>query len=111
MSHVTLFTDWSLLLAITISFLLPFVFCPLHRTEDVGLNIPRVIINQLKWLDRVMDSKVVIFMIIGSGGQSHRRHGRCIAALVFFFFYFFVFNNTQEGVLSKHKLVTVVYKL
>lgn len=27
---------------------------------DGGLSVPRIIINQLKWLDRVVDSKVVI---------------------------------------------------
>ncbi|XP_053725333.1 Fanconi anemia group D2 protein isoform X2 [Synchiropus splendidus] len=29
----------------------------LDGTGDLGLSIPRIIINQLKWLDRVMDSK------------------------------------------------------
>ncbi|XP_041638760.1 Fanconi anemia group D2 protein isoform X2 [Cheilinus undulatus] len=29
----------------------------LDGTGDVGLSIPRIIINQLKWLDRVVDSK------------------------------------------------------
>uniref|UniRef100_UPI003AAD53E2 Fanconi anemia group D2 protein n=1 Tax=Centroberyx gerrardi TaxID=166262 RepID=UPI003AAD53E2 len=28
-----------------------------NGTGDGGLNIPRIIVNQLKWLDRVMDSK------------------------------------------------------
>lgn len=36
-----------------------------HSTGDGGLSIPRIIINQLKWLDRVVDSKVVISVMIG----------------------------------------------
>lgn len=36
----------------------------LHSTGDGGLSIPRIIINQLKWLDRVVDSKVVISVIM-----------------------------------------------
>uniref|UniRef100_A0A8C9U1D7 FA complementation group D2 n=1 Tax=Scleropages formosus TaxID=113540 RepID=A0A8C9U1D7_SCLFO len=31
-------------------------FCPLDMGEN-GVNIPRIIVNQLKWLDRIMDSK------------------------------------------------------
>lgn len=31
---------------------------PPHSTGVAGLSIPRIIINQLKWLDRVVDSKV-----------------------------------------------------
>lgn len=37
----------------------------LHSTGDGGLSIPRIIINQLKWLDRVVDSKVVISVTMG----------------------------------------------
>lgn len=37
----------------------------LHSTGDGGLSIPRVIINQLKWLDRIVDSKVVISVMTG----------------------------------------------
>ncbi len=37
----------------------------LHSTGDGGLSIPRIIINQLKWLDRVVDSKVVISVMMG----------------------------------------------
>lgn len=33
----------------------------LLSTADGGLSVPRVIINQLKWLDRVVDSKVAIW--------------------------------------------------
>lgn len=36
-----------------------------YSTGDAGLSIPRVIINQLKWLDRVVDSKVVISVTMG----------------------------------------------
>lgn len=35
-------------------------FAPFHSTGEGGLSIPRIIINQLKWLDRVVDSKVVV---------------------------------------------------
>nr|XP_046239793.1 Fanconi anemia group D2 protein isoform X2 [Scatophagus argus] len=33
------------------------IFSVFHSTGDGGLSIPRIIINQLKWLDRVVDSK------------------------------------------------------
>ena len=36
-----------------------------HRAGDGGLSVPRIIINQLKWLDRVVDSKVVISLMTG----------------------------------------------
>lgn len=36
-----------------------------HSPADGGLSIPRIIINQLKWLDRVVDSKVVISVMMG----------------------------------------------
>uniref|UniRef100_A0A8C9W8I8 FA complementation group D2 n=1 Tax=Scleropages formosus TaxID=113540 RepID=A0A8C9W8I8_SCLFO len=32
-------------------------FCPLELKLKNGVNIPRIIVNQLKWLDRIMDSK------------------------------------------------------
>lgn len=32
----------------------------LPSNVDGGLSVPRIIINQLKWLDRVVDGKVVI---------------------------------------------------
>lgn len=35
-----------------------------HSTGDGGLSISHIIINQLKWLDRVVDSKVVIFLMM-----------------------------------------------
>lgn len=31
-------------------------------TED-GLNVPRLIINQLKWLDRIIDCKVLYWIL------------------------------------------------
>lgn len=37
----------------------------LRSSADGGLSIPRIVINQLKWLDRVVDSKVVISVMIG----------------------------------------------
>lgn len=37
----------------------------LLSTVDGGLSLPRIIINQLKWLDRVVDSKVVISVTKG----------------------------------------------
>lgn len=37
----------------------------LLSTVDGGLSVPRIIINQLKWLDRVVDSKVVISVTKG----------------------------------------------
>uniref|UniRef100_A0A7N8YIQ7 FA complementation group D2 n=1 Tax=Mastacembelus armatus TaxID=205130 RepID=A0A7N8YIQ7_9TELE len=49
--------------SISMIFFLPFYFskCHLvlfpHSTGDGGLSIPRIIINQLKWLDRIVDSK------------------------------------------------------
>lgn len=33
-----------------------------HSAADGGLNIPRMIINQLKWLDRVVDTKVIFVL-------------------------------------------------
>lgn len=40
-------------------------FSVFHSTGDGGLSIPRIIINQLKWLDRVVDSKVIISAMTG----------------------------------------------
>lgn len=37
----------------------------LRSTVDGGLSIPRIIINHLKWLDRVVDSKVAISVTTG----------------------------------------------
>lgn len=45
----------------------------LLSTVDGGLSVPRIIINQLKWLDRVVDSKVVIS--VTTGGLRFRSDG------------------------------------
>lgn len=53
------------------TFFFPFLFFStnaviiLLSTADGGLSVPRIIINQLKWLDRVVDSKVVISLTKG----------------------------------------------
>ena len=40
--------------------------CSVPRSAgDAGISIPRIIINQLKWLDRVVDSKVVLTVMTG----------------------------------------------
>lgn len=36
------------------------MFTPPLSAADGGISVPRIIVNHLKWLDRVVDSKVVI---------------------------------------------------
>lgn len=59
------------------------LFTLLHSNVDGGLSVPRIIINHLKWLDRIVDSKVVISaMTVGQRLCSNDRKG-----LIFNFVY------------------------
>lgn len=52
------------------------LFTLLCSTVDGGLSVPRIIINHLKWLDRIVDSKVVISaMTVGQPLRSNDRKG------------------------------------
>lgn len=64
-------------------FLLSLICFSSRSTADGGLSIPRMIINQLKWLDRVVDTKVIFVLYL-----SHSlRLFKVFADLVMFYIY------------------------